>query len=259
MLQSGMISSTSQLLEATDPVAYIRNALAQRHFSLYAQPVLALKSVDQFPMAELFVRMREEESALIPPGEFFAVLEAFGMMPELDRWVVREALIHMRSRSVSRSLCVNVARQTIEDPRFPAYVASELNLAGIPGERLTFEITEQSATASIKATRTFREAIRALGARLLIEDFRCSQGSFDLLRIVGANFVKLDGGLVRKLSSSHAAKESVGNVVRMAASRVLGVIGPAVEDSHTLALLRELGVDFAQGTGVCSPAALESL
>jgi EAL domain-containing protein (putative c-di-GMP-specific phosphodiesterase class I) len=252
-----MMLTTAKLLEATDPVAYIKSALAQKQFSLYAQPMLALKGTQEFPMAELFVRMREEESALLPPGDFFQILEAFRMMPELDRWVVREALERMRSHTAFKSLCINVAKQTIEDGQFPAYVAGELKFAGIAAERLTFEITEKNATASLKATRIFSEGIRAVGARLLIEDFSCTSTSFDLLSIVGANYVKVDGGIVRKLGLSDAANTLVGNVVRMAAARALGVIGAAVEDRRTLGLLRHSGVDFAQGTGVSCVAALE--
>ena len=250
--------TTAKLLEATDPVAYIKSALAQKQFSLYAQPMLALKGTHGFPMAELFVRMREEENALLPPGDFFQILEAFTMMPELDRWVVREAVACMHSHTAFKSLCINVAKQTIEDANFPAYVAGELKLAGIPAQRLTFEITEKNATASLKATRIFSEAIRAVGARLLIEDFSCTSTSFDLLSIVGADYVKLDGGIVRKLGLSDAAKALVGNVVRIAAARALRVIGAAVEDRATLGLLRQSGVDFAQGYGVCRPAAFET-
>jgi EAL domain-containing protein (putative c-di-GMP-specific phosphodiesterase class I) len=249
--------TTAKLLEATDPVAYIKSALAQKHFSLYAQPMLALKGAHEFPMAELFVRMREEENALLPPGDFFQILEAFRMMPELDRWVVREALLRMRSHTAFKSLCINVAKQTIEDANFPAYVAGELKLAGIPAERLTFEITEKNATASLKATRIFSEGIRGVGASLLIEDFSCTQASFDLLSIVGANYVKVDGGIVRRLGLSDAAKALVAQVVRMAAAKALGVIGAAVEDRGTLVLLRQSGVDFAQGTGVSCVAPLE--
>jgi EAL domain-containing protein (putative c-di-GMP-specific phosphodiesterase class I) len=249
--------TTAKLLEATDPVAYIKIALAQKDFSLYAQPMLALKGAHEFPMAELFVRMREEENALLPPGDFFQILEAFRMMPELDRWVVREALVHMRSNTAFKSLCINVAKQTIEDTHFPAYVAGELKLAGIPAERLTFEIPEKNATASLKATRIFSEGIRAVGAHLLIEDFSCTEASFDLLSIVGANYVKVDGGIVRKLGFNDTARALVGNVVRMAAARALRVIGAAVEDRGTLGLLRQSGVDFAQGTGVSCVAPLE--
>ena len=71
----------------TDPVAYLRQALAQDYFTLYCQPIAALSGILVYPMAEVLIRLAEEEKALLPPGEFLPILEHYGMMPELDRWV----------------------------------------------------------------------------------------------------------------------------------------------------------------------------
>ena len=249
-------SPAAFLLDLTDPVTYLRHALSQKQFALYAQPMLALKRSGQFPLAEIYIRMREEESALLPPGEFLAVFESFRMTPELDRWVVREALALTRKRVGLQSLCINVGRQTIEDAKFPRFVAAELQQAGVPAERLLFELSEQEATSSIRAASAFSDAIRQIGCRLLIQDFGGRQASLDMLRLTGAAAVKVDRGVTSRLRTNAAAQNLMGNLVRFAAARDLSVIADAVEDRATLDLLRNLGVDFAQGMGICAPTPL---
>src|SRR5438067_4960873 len=76
----------------SDPVAHLRQAFAQDAFTLYCQPIGALGATMSYPMAEVLVRLHEEEKAMRPPGEFLPLLEHYGMMPELDRWVVRHVL-----------------------------------------------------------------------------------------------------------------------------------------------------------------------
>ena len=249
-------SPGAHLIDLTDPVTYLRHALSQKQFALYAQPMLSLKSAGQFPMAEIYVRMSEEENALLPPGEFLAVFESFRMIPELDRWVVREALSSTHRRAGSESLCINVGRQTIEDEKFPTFVATELRQAAVRAERLLFEVSEVDATASLRGVRSFSEALREIGCRLLIQDFGGRHASLDLLRIVAAAGVKVDRGVVSRLRTSALAHNLVGNLVRFAAARDLSVIAEAVEDRATLEILRSLGVGFAQGMGICAPAPL---
>jgi EAL domain-containing protein (putative c-di-GMP-specific phosphodiesterase class I) len=250
---------TRGILEATDPTAFLKTALAQNDFELYAQPVMALKGPTQYPMVEVFVRMREEEAALLPPGEFLPVLEAFRLMPLLDRWVVRETLVRTRGRSAFRSFCVNVSRQTMEDPKFPGFLASEVRLAGIAAERLTFELTEHDVTASLRGARTFCDAVRQIGAQVVIEDFSCREPSFDVLRIVRADYVKIHSKIVRSLTSRDISQDLVKRVIQVSASRGVRVMAEAVEDQETLALLRALGLDFAQGFAISRPVPLASI
>ena len=78
----------SELAGWSDPVQRLTQALRNNEFELYCQPILPLNGSRDFPMGEVLVRLREEEQALLPPGEFLPAFEHFGMMPQLDRWVV---------------------------------------------------------------------------------------------------------------------------------------------------------------------------
>src|SRR3954471_11839795 len=98
----------------------LRQGLDNDEFALYAKAVLGLKGGGRFPMAEIFVRLREEEKSMLPPGEFLPVFEHYRMMPELDRWVVREAIRRLAQGSKPPRFTINISLQTIEDAKFPA-------------------------------------------------------------------------------------------------------------------------------------------
>ena len=85
----------SELAGWSDPVQRLRGAIDNNEFELYCQPILQLAGSEGYPMAEVLVRLREEERALLPPGDFLPVFEHYRMMPQLDRWVVRHAARHL--------------------------------------------------------------------------------------------------------------------------------------------------------------------
>src|SRR5687767_11947164 len=107
--------------------------------------MLGLKTDQKHPLAEVLVRMADEENAMLPPGEFLPVFEELKIMPELDRWVVHQTLIHAGAGSAIEAFCVNLSPQTIDDPDFLDFVTRELTFSGVPPARLLFEVTEPDA------------------------------------------------------------------------------------------------------------------
>src|SRR5205814_10644541 len=114
----------SELVGWADPVQRLRTAIEKNEFELYCQPILALQGGERYPMAEVLVRLREEEKALAPPGEFLPVFEHYRMMPQLDRWVVRHTVKRLAQGSRIARFTVNVHGQTLEDAEFPRFVAA---------------------------------------------------------------------------------------------------------------------------------------
>src|SRR3954465_11318792 len=133
----------SALVGWADPVQRLRTALDKDEFELFCQPILALQGGgERYPLAEVLVRLREEERALMPPGEFLPVFEHYRMMPQLDRWVVRTIAGHLKRNARIPCYTVNFSGQTLADPNFAAYVAEQVELAGIAPSALLFEIDE---------------------------------------------------------------------------------------------------------------------
>ena len=153
-----------QLAGWSDPGERLRQALDKDELVLFCQPIAALSGPTRFPMAEVLVRLRAEETAMLPPGEFLPVFEHYRLMPALDRWVVRKVLQHLQGGSKIARVIVEVVRQhDLDDPEFPQAAAAALVSAGVPGASILFEIEESDTLARLKAVQRFAKGVRAVG------------------------------------------------------------------------------------------------
>jgi EAL domain-containing protein (putative c-di-GMP-specific phosphodiesterase class I) len=248
---------TKDTADWSDPIAYLRGALAQGQFALYCQPIAALSGVVAYPMAEVLVRLREEETALLPPGDFLPVLEHYGMMPELDRWVLREVLNRLAAGPEIPRFSLNISRQTIADPKFPDFFADELIARRVPADCVVFEIDEADAEAAPSSVRRLCATVGSLGAGVLIDGFGRGNDPVSILRLPCLQYVKLHGSLTRNLATDEAALLKVNALLALASARGIGAIAESVEDEEVLARLRVLKVRYAQGFGVCVPQAID--
>ena len=235
----------------------LRQALDNDEFALYAQAVLALKGDERYPMAEILVRLREEEKAMLPPGEFLPVFEHYRMMPELDRWVVRKVIRHLAKGAKPRRFTINISSQTIEDPKVPQFFAAEAK-AVAPGS-LLFEIAEVDLLTRLEPVARFVAAINAAGGGVIIDGFGRKSVSFTPLKTLRPAFVKIDGSITRKLVSSEVARTKLGAIQRVAAAVGFAVIAECVEEPEVIERLKALGVGYAQGFGIHKPEAVDAL
>jgi len=225
---------------------------------LFCQPIRDLRG-GGYPMAELLVRMRDEEHALVPPGEFLPVFEEHGMMPQLDRWVVSHALRCLRRGSRIPALSINLSGQTLADASFPAFVEKELQATGGAQGALLFEIDESELASAMDGAVRTATALRAAGCRVIIDSFGATARSLVYLRHLRAEFVKIDGAIVRKLLTSAGARSILEAIMRIAGTLDLGVIGSCVEEQDVLLRLKAYAVGYVQGFGVYQPGPLEKL
>jgi EAL domain-containing protein (putative c-di-GMP-specific phosphodiesterase class I) len=248
------LSKASDLLGLSDPAEFLRNGMKGGQFVAYCQSLLPLKPISDPPMAEVFVRMREEESAMLPPGDFFPLFESQGMMPELDRWVVRETVARTLSKPKAPLFCVNVSPQTLQDPKFPAFVDRELRFTELARDRLLLEVSELDVAAALPACTRFADALHEIHVRIVLQDFRCTSASFAIWRALKAQYIKIDGSVVRRLSSTEAVQSAIKNTLNVAATNGARVIAEGVEDQETLGELRRLSAHYAQGFVIHMPA-----
>lgn len=239
-----------------DPVARLRQALERDELQLYSQPILSLRPPGAFVMAEMLVRLREEEAALLPPGDFLPVFEHYKMMPALDRWVVSRVLRVLASppHEGPRRFSVNVSGQTLEDASFPQFLTGELQATHVEPSSLVFEVDESDTLTRLEAAARFAQAVKKRGCRVLIDGFGHRSVSFIALKALRADFVKVDGAIVRALLRSEVARQKLKAVVRVGETIGVEVIAECVEESDILASLRELKVGYAQGFGIARPA-----
>jgi EAL domain-containing protein (putative c-di-GMP-specific phosphodiesterase class I) len=246
-----------QLAGWDDPVARLRRALERNDLVAYAQPVVALRGPEPVAFAEVLVRMREEERALLPPGEFLPVFEHFGMMRDLDAWVVRRAIERLARGARVPRLSINVSDQSLDDAEFASFVAAELQRAGVKADALVFELDEKDVLARPAVAARFAVSLKEIGCRTLIDGFGRRAVSFAPLTALRADYVKVDGVIVRKLGSSDMARSKLNAIVLVGDATGVAVIGESVESPEMLAQLKAAGVGYAQGFGLQPPAPLD--
>ncbi|MBK8323676.1 MAG: EAL domain-containing protein [Betaproteobacteria bacterium] len=239
----------------------LRQALDRDEFCLYGQRIRGLEpTTAPRHLLELLVRLREEEDQLIPPGTFLPLVEEHGLMPELDRWVVRH-LLDWAQRSPSRLetvYSINVAPATIADGTFPDYVREQLASRGMLGSLLCFEVPEPEAATGLVPIRGFVERVRAAGCLSALCGFGRTLESFDQVAALPVDFLKVDAGIVLRLATSPVDQAKLKAIVRIARETRRRTIAECVEDTETISRLRRLGVDYAQGFAIGRPEPLEN-
>ena len=211
-----LLEQDAKLSGWLNPVARMQEALDRDELVLYCQPIAAFSGEDRFPMAEVLVRFRAEESSLMPPGEFLPVFEHYRMMPALDRWVVRSVVRHLATGSRIARFSINLSNQTIEDAAFSTSVAQALMTSGIPGPSLLFEVDEAHLLGHTQAVERFAKAAKAIGCGLMIDGFGRRAVTFAPLKKLHVGYVKVDGTIVRKLLSSLSAERKLRAILRVA-------------------------------------------
>jgi Amt family ammonium transporter len=242
-----------------EPAQRLRQALEKDELALYCQPIAALNGAVRFPMAEVLIRLREEEKAMLPPGDFLPAFEHYGLMPDLDRWVVRRVVQHVARSSRIPNFAINLSTPTLEDPVFPKSVAATLKATRVPGKALLFEISEGDALNKIEAAAHFSTAIRAAGCRTIVSGFGRRTATFLPLKTLRPDYVKVDGVIVRRLLSNPSAEAKLKAILRVGEFLGFQVIAEMVEEQDILQRLKALGVGFAQGFGIQEPHPIEKL
>jgi EAL domain-containing protein (putative c-di-GMP-specific phosphodiesterase class I) len=241
-------------------------ALTQGQFTLFCQPIVPVASpAIDYKYLEIFVRFREEEDKLIPPGTFFPVLQANHLTPLLDRWVVREVLRWAAAKQGSQPnwhiprFNINLADDTVCDKDFPAHVRDQLTATKIPPNRLWFEMTAAQVAKFPEAVKHAIDGLKPLGCPIAVSDFSGTAALAKGYKDAGVQLVKLAGSVVRNIHKSPEALSKLEELNSCCQKLAMLTIAESVEHAETLSVLRRIGVSFAQGFGIALPMSLNQI
>ncbi len=224
----------------------LMSALQQDEFVLYSQSIVALvpQSTDQ-AFQEIFVRFKEEDAKLLPPGTFFPVLEECRMLPYLDRWVINRLARFVRSGlkfqpdwNIPR-YSVNLSVETLADPKFAEYVLQYVDGSYLSHGLLGFDIPCNSAMSNRGPLRRLMAVLRPHGCRLTIAGFDGSAALLAELKALQPDFVRI--------SAASVDPAKVSEINRMCHGLGAKTIAEHVENSRVLEHLRRCKIDFGQG------------
>lgn len=232
----------------------IHQGLEKNQLVLYVQRMETLKKGAEHH-CELLVRMRDDDGTLYPPGYFLPVAERYHLMPLIDRWVIREALSIIARKGVNFSdICaINLSGQTLSSEGILAYIIDMIRTYNVAPQRLCFEITETAVIANLDKAQQVMRVLRKRGCRFSLDDFGSGLSSFAYLKNLEVDFLKIDGIFVKSIVNNKINRAMVESINHVGHVMGLQNIAEFAENDDIINILREIGVDYAQGYGVCKP------
>lgn len=246
-------------------ITRIQKALEESRLHLSWQEIVRIDGVnDAFRHVELLLRMQDEDGSEILPMAFIPAAERYLLMPSLDSWVVEETLgickRYMEQKSGSYCLfAINLSGASLKDPEFRRVLLESLQSQPEAGPHLCFEITETAAIGNFTVVNGFIEAMREFGCQFALDDFGSGLSSFTYLKNLRVDYLKIDGAFVRDLASNALDRSMVEAIHRIGHQMGLKTVAEYVESDQVLAILRAIGVDYAQGNFLHHPEPLETL
>ena len=245
----------------------IRRAIEAGQFTLFAQDILTLDNAASGnpPGArhvEILLRMKESTGRMLRPGSFIPAAERYDLMGNLDRWVIENTLI-VRGEALAAletvSVSINLSANSLNDPLFWPFLSETLRASPLPAERVSFEITETAMINNLETARHFMSRVRAAGHQLILDDFGTGLSSFNYLKQLPIDVLKIDGSFIRQLKDSPVDRVIVESINEISHRLGIRTVAEIVEDAETLEIVRAIGIDHAQGYAIGRPLPLDNM
>jgi len=240
--------------------ASITEALETNRFRLFAQPIQACCAQTTAARLEILLRLQDGDES-VPPGAFLPAAERYSLSTKLDYWILDNVLLWFQNNPavVQRmDMCsINLSGLSLCDEGFLQYAMERISAADFPGHKLCFELTETAATSNLTQATGFIHKLKQHGCHFALDDFGSGMSSFAYLRNLPVDMVKIDGNFVRDIADNAIDRMMVKSIRDIANMMGKQTTAESVENQATLNVLREIGVDFAQGFYLGKPVAIE--
>jgi len=248
-------------------VAKIYQALDENRFCLYAQTIASLKVSHTKPNKsyEMLLRMVDESGQTIPPDQFFSAAERYNLATKLDKWVIKNIFNELHGhpdffRHVE-FICINLSGSSLTDNDFLQYIIKQLskNSDYIDPKKLCFEVTETAAITHLSNASKFIHMLKDLGCKFALDDFGSGLSSFGYLKNLPVDYLKIDGMFVKDIVEDQIDHAMVKSINEIGHVMEMKTIAEYVESDEIKGMLREIGVDYAQGLSIGKPIPLDML
>ncbi len=248
---------SDELRKNLDWVRRVRRAIADDSMVFHLQPVLHIAS-NRIHHYEALVRLNLPGQGLVYPNSFIPALENAGEMHILDHWVIRNAIKLLGQHPGLEHLAINLSAQAFGDEGLVPLVEETLKQEGVDASRIIFELTESASLSNLTAARQMMGRLQELGCSFAVDDFGTGFSTFSYLKQFPADSIKIDGSFVRDLANDPVNRVLVRSIHEVARTLGKRTVAEFVENEAELQILREMGIDYAQGYHIGRPAAVGS-
>jgi diguanylate cyclase (GGDEF)-like protein/PAS domain S-box-containing protein len=243
-------------------VSKISRALETNRFCLYFQKIVSISSKQSVEHYEILLRMLDDNGEIVAPNEFIPAAERYGLITEIDCWVIETFFSNYHNLSGQQVLIkglytINLSGASISNNQFMRFLIEQFSRYQVPPQSICFEITETAAIANFEQARNFMSELKKIGCRFALDDFGSGLSSFAYLMNLPVDYLKIDGAFVKNISHNLISQALVEGFNRIAHAMNLETIAEFVEDETILEKLREIGVDYAQGYGIARPVPID--
>ncbi|KQN73267.1 diguanylate cyclase [Duganella sp. Leaf61] len=256
-------------------VSRLNEAFEQQYFRLYTQPIVGLGPTGSEHL-EVLIRIQPAKGDLILPGAFIPAAERYDLMTAIDRWVIRAVCRHAGAAAAAAAAdpagvptaaiapiapieySINLSGTSLGDDSLHDYIVEQFREFNVTPQHICFEITETAVIANLIRAQEFMAKLKALGCRFSLDDFGSGLSSFAYLKALPVDFLKIDGVFIRDIATNSINRAMVKAINEVGHVMGLRTVAEYVEDDTTLAVVRQLGLDYAQGYAVGTLQPLDS-
>jgi diguanylate cyclase (GGDEF)-like protein/PAS domain S-box-containing protein len=235
----------------------IQQAMRDDRFCLFLQPIVPVSPNRQIgEYGEILLRLKDEQGRLIAPGAFLPSAERYAQMIAIDRWVVCQCLKLLKAHAPAdeqMTYAINLSAQALGDENFLDFVICQIQETKVAPSRICFEISENAALADLRHVVRLMSTLKDLGCRFSLDDFGSGLSSFGYLKDVPLDYLKIDGRLVKNMARDPVDRAMVEAIHRIAQVMGLETVAEWVENTETLSLLENMGVEYVQGYWLAEP------
>ncbi len=244
-------------------VSDINDALAEDRFELHGQLIKPIQSTNSKPAVEILLRLKSRDGELVLPGAFLPAAERYNIATRIDQWVISHVFDWFESNPEVidniDSCAINLSGQSLGDKSILEMISSQLARQILPAEMIKFEITETSAISNLAEAKSFINAVKKQGCRFSLDDFGSGLSSFAYLKHLSVDILKIDGMFVKDIMDDEINFAMVKSINEVGHVMGMSTIAEFVENDEIQQRLAGIGVDYAQGYGVCRPMPLLEL
>jgi Amt family ammonium transporter len=243
-------------------ISRITQAIEDGRLRLFVQKIVSTTPGDSDTQCyETLLRMIDKDGSVIVPMAFLPAAERYNLMRKIDRWVVERLFALMREfpRLRDMHISVNLSGQTLGDQQLLNWIRDQLDSTAVNPERVMFEVTETVAIANLQTALTFMRDVRDKGCTIALDDFGSGLSSFNYLKTLPVDIIKIDGHFVKDVLSEPINAAVVESIVQISRHLGLKTVAEYVETQSIANTLKQIGVDYLQGFHVAKPVPIETL
>jgi|TARA_B100000745_G_scaffold293313_1_gene235096 diguanylate cyclase (GGDEF)-like protein/PAS domain S-box-containing protein len=247
-----------ELKENLDWVSRIKAAINDDNMLLYYQPIYQSDS-ESVEYYEALVRYRQKDGSIVAPGLFLPALESAGEIALLDSWVIRKAIETISVYPQLGRIGINLSAFAFEDEGLLPEITRALEHYHVSPRKVVFELTESASLDNLTVTRTIIEQMHKLGCRFAVDDFGSGFSTFNYLKNLPADYVKVDGAFIKNLANDPVDQALVKSISEIGKALGKKTIAEFVENQQILNMLKTMGINCAQGFYLGRPAPIQDV